>query len=177
MIAMNGPTPSVNVGGAVGFPGEAVTTQAAFGALSLPAFGPIAPERPAMGLPADSPFALASLSYTQEPVSRAAKAFEALERPVMTADDVVRSWNRQHGSISDREAGGFIAAGSFTDAGEAERLAGLLSSLGRVVLEAADADGVKWYSVNVYPDGRGSVDEMLQTAWSLGATDAMTVRE
>ena len=87
---MNGPSPSVPVGAAaVPFPGQltnsgeaaqpSLSAQApAFGDLALPDFGPIVPERPEIGLPPQSPFAVASLSYADERVQRA-DVFAALD--------------------------------------------------------------------------------------------------
>ena len=178
MIAMNGPTPSA-AGSAVAFPGTLADSTSDLGeGMPLPALGPIAPERPSMALPENSPFALASLSYAENPAVRATAAFAALERPAMSADDIARSWERQHGigqeSASDED---YIAAGSFTNALEAEQLAKSLSAFGKPAIDAAEADGVVWYSVNLYADGRNSVDSMLEAAWSAGASDAMTVRD
>ena len=72
MIAMNGPTPGADVASSAPFPGALTdSAPASFGTASadvpndfaLPALGPIAPERPHMGIPENSPFAVASLSY------------------------------------------------------------------------------------------------------------------
>ena len=40
----------------------------------------------------------------------------------------------------------------------------------------SELDGKDWYSVNLYPDGHGGLDEILQAAWSHGAPDALVVR-
>jgi rare lipoprotein A len=164
MIAMNGPTPSANMGEAVAFPGMlsdssavAASSSEAFGTVPLPAFGPIAPERPAMGLPFETRIELASLSYAETPQTKASMIFAALEQPAMS--------------------GGYIAAGSFTTARDAEQLARSLSAYGKTALETSDIDGTTWYSVNLYADGRNSVDAMLEAAWSIGASDAMTIRD
>lgn len=177
MIAMNGPTPSVAVGASsVAFPGALANSASASGNLHLPELGPIAPERPAFRLPAEATIALASLSYAETPAAVA--AFAALERPAMSADDVVRSWKRRNGDHGRPEAtGAFIAAGSFTTALEAERLARSLSPFGKAALETTEVDGTIWHSVNLYADGRNSIDAMLQAAWSVGASDAITVRD
>jgi rare lipoprotein A len=180
MIAMNGPTPSAAVtASAAAFPGTlAESTVNSTGGLPLPALGPIAPERPTTVLPENSPFALASLSYAENPAGSATKAFAALERPAIPADDVARSWNRQNGIGQDSASDGdYIAAGSFTNALEAEHLAKSLSAFGKPAIDTAEADGVVWYFVNLYADGRNSMDSMLEAAWSAGASDAMTVRD
>ncbi len=178
MIAMNGPTPSAVVGGsAVAFPGTlADSSSTQFD--GLPAMGPIAPERPAIGLSVESQIALASLSYAENPAVNATKAFAALERPALSADGVARSWKRQNGAGQESGSNGdYIAAGSFTTALEAEQLAKSLSAFGKPAIDASQADGMIWYSVNLYADGRNSMDAMLEAAWSAGASDAMTVRD
>ncbi|TIQ16309.1 MAG: septal ring lytic transglycosylase RlpA family protein, partial [Mesorhizobium sp.] len=70
----------------------------------------------------------------------------------------------------------YIAAGSFEDAAEAQRVAARLSSFGKTEIQRSEFEGKDWYSVNLYPDGHGSLDEMLQAAWSHGAPDALVVR-
>ena len=71
----------------------------------------------------------------------------------------------------------YIAAGSFTAAEEANRLAGALAALGKIEIEKSDIDGTVWYNVNLRSDGRASLDDMLQAAWANGASDAMTIRD
>ncbi|TJW77880.1 MAG: septal ring lytic transglycosylase RlpA family protein, partial [Mesorhizobium sp.] len=92
MVAMNGPSPSVQTDApppAVPFPGQLTNSGGAFAAqpglseqpaaqpamsaqapgpsdVVLPDFGPIVPERPEYRLPPNSPFAMASLSYADE---------------------------------------------------------------------------------------------------------------
>ena len=52
-------------------------------------------------------------------------------------------------------------------------LAGALRAFGRDRdREASDIDGTVWYSVNLYPDGRARLDDMLEAAWANGAPDA-----
>ena len=111
MIAMNGPTPSLGVGhAAAAFPGvvsDAKPTLTAAVAspqsvdFDLPAFGPIAPERPlAGGGPAATQVALATMSYAEERLPSAARAFAALERPLSEAP-------------AEATAMPYVAAGSF----------------------------------------------------------------
>ena len=171
MIAMNGPTPTTDVG-AAGFPGELVDTMAAGTSLSLPALGPIAPERPAEGGFGEVQVAMASLSYAQDskPAASAFAGFDGLD-----ADSVVRSWKHMNGNATAAEP--YIAAGSFTEESEAKKLAGTLAAFGRTEIEATEIDGAMWYGVNLRGDGRSSIDELLEAAWSHGAPDAITVRD
>ncbi|AZN99899.1 septal ring lytic transglycosylase RlpA family protein [Mesorhizobium sp. M9A.F.Ca.ET.002.03.1.2] len=181
MIAMNGPSPSSASGAvAVPFPGQLTNSASAqpvisaAGSVTLPDFGPIAPERPEINLPAQSPFTVASLSYADERVQGAANAFAALNGAGMSPAEILQSWKRQApsaGSPTD-----YVAAGSFEDAAEAQRVAGQLSGFGKAEIQRSELDGKDWYSVNLYPDGHGSLDEMLQAAWSHGAPDALVVR-
>ncbi|RWF48305.1 MAG: septal ring lytic transglycosylase RlpA family protein [Mesorhizobium sp.] len=187
MVAMNGPSPSLPAGAAaVPFPGQltdaAIPVQAqmsaqspAFGDLALPDFGPIVPERPEIGLPPQSPFAMASLSYADERVHRA-DVFAALDDSGMSPADILRSWKK-----TDRQAtpssSNYVAAGTFDDATEAKRVASALKSFGRIEIQRSDLDGNDWYAVNLYPDGHGDLDELLKAAWSHGAPDALVVRD
>ncbi|WP_296745472.1 septal ring lytic transglycosylase RlpA family protein [Mesorhizobium sp.] len=193
MVAMNGPSPSISVGAppaAVPFPGQmtnsgnvavqpALAVQApGISNVALPDFGPIVPERPdmrgpQMRLPPNSPFAMASLSYANERVQRA-DVFAALDDNGLSPANILQSWkksNRQQAPASD-----YVAAGSFDDASEAKRVAAALKPFGRTEIQRTELDGNDWYAVNVYPDGHGSIDDVLQAAWSHGAPDALVVR-
>jgi rare lipoprotein A len=170
MIAMNGPTPTANVGPA-GFPGQLVDTMSTGSSgLALPALGPIAPERP--GGVGEMQVAMASLSYAADGKSGAASAFASFDE--LDAAAVVRSWKRMNGDVAAR--GPYIAAGSFTSEGEARKLASTLATFGKTEIEATEIDGVMWYGVNLIGNGR-SIDDLLQAAWSHGAPDAITVRD
>ena len=71
----------------------------------------------------------------------------------------------------------YVAAGTFADRLEADRIAAVLAKSGRVSVEKSqDAEGV-WYSVEVRSDGRRSLDDILEAAWMNGASDAITVRD
>jgi rare lipoprotein A len=167
MIAMNGPTPSSDAQAAA-FPGTLVDVSGAAPALAgeLPAKGPVVPDRPDFELPANSPFAVASLSYAEEKHVAAFAAFEGPASPL-------RSWKRM-----DQEAPmPYVAAGSFVDAEAAERLASVLSAYGRASVEASVSEGTTWYSVDLRGDGRLGIDEMLVAAWEHGAPEAITVRD
>jgi rare lipoprotein A len=189
MVAMNGPSPSVPVGAvAVPFPGQltnsgqALATQPSlsaqapsFGDLVLPDFGPIVPERPEIGLPAQSPFAMASLSYADERVRRA-DVFAAMDDSGMSPADILRSWKKSSPKAAP-SGSAYVAAGTFDNAAEAKSVAAALKPFGRIEIQRSDLDGNDWYAVNLYPDGHGGVDDLLQAAWSHGAPDALAVRD
>ncbi|RWD59449.1 MAG: septal ring lytic transglycosylase RlpA family protein [Mesorhizobium sp.] len=200
MVAMNGPSPSVQTDApppAVPFPGQLTNSGGAFAAqpglseqpaaqpamsaqapgpsdVVLPDFGPIVPERPEYRLPPNSPFAMASLSYADERVNRA-DVFAALDGSGMSPADILQSWKKSNPQ-GQAPASDYIAAGSFDDAAEAKRVAAALAQFGRTEIQRTELDGNDWYAVNVYPDGHGSIDDMLQAAWSHGAPDALVVR-
>ncbi|WP_419693187.1 septal ring lytic transglycosylase RlpA family protein [Mesorhizobium muleiense] len=184
MIAMNGPSPSTALAAAAAFPGQltnsasaqpvvAAQTPAA-GSVTLPDFGPIVPERPQINLPPQSPFAVATLSYASERVQRSSTVFAAMDGAGMSPAEILQSWKRQGPSAALPTD--YIAAGSFEDAAEAQQVATQLSGFGKTEIQRSEFEGKDWYSVNLYPDGHGSLDEMLQAAWSHGAPDALVVR-
>ncbi|TGQ64683.1 septal ring lytic transglycosylase RlpA family protein [Mesorhizobium sp. M00.F.Ca.ET.186.01.1.1] len=184
MVAMNGPSPSLPVGAAaVPFPGQLIDSgtpveaqmsaqSPAFGDLPLPDFGPIVPERPEINLPPQSPFAVASLSYADERVRRA-DVFAALDDDGMSPADILQSWKKSNRQAPSPD---YVAAGTFDNAAEAKRVATALAPFGRTEIQRSDLDGNDWYAVNLYPDGHGGVDDLLQAAWSHGAPDALAVR-
>lgn len=183
MIAMDGPTPSktnAGQGPAVAFPGQltdvsvvASASSVSLAELKLPDVGPIAPVRPIyeLALPGQTQVAMATMSYAPEQSGAAAAAFAAV-----TAGHDEAGWKAGAGG-SEASAGEFVAAGSFADRDEAAALVAALSGLGRPVLDAADVDGRTIYSVSLFPDGRYSVDAMLEGAWQRGASDAMSIRQ
>jgi len=199
MVAMNGPSPSLSVGAppaAVPSPGQLTNSGQAFAAqpglseqptvqpaafsaqgagdVVLPDFGPIVPERPDLGLPPNSPFAVASLSYADERVKRA-DVFAALDTGGMSPADILQSWKKSN-RLEQAPGSDYVAAGSFDKAAEAKRVAAALEPFGRTEIQRTELDGNDWYAVNVYPDGHGSIDDLLQAAWSHGAPDALAVR-
>lgn len=187
MIAMNGPTPSA-AGHVPAFPGTlsdasphatvAALQPATHALVPLPDFGPIAPERPAQGVaPGGTQVAFAVMSYADGRVKSAANAFAALDRG-LAADRIIASWKAQSGSAAGegRDAA-YVAAGTFETREEADQLVDALSAFGRASLERSELDGREWYTVNLYADGRNSIDDLLEAAWQNGAPDAMTVRE
>jgi rare lipoprotein A len=177
MVAMNGPTPTADVG-AAGFPGEMLDQMATgTSSLPLPAFGPIAPERPAPDGLGQVQVAMASLSYAGDEKFSTASAFAAFDG--LSPDSILRSWKRMNG---DAAAAGpvrepYIAAGSFTGEDEAKKLADTLAAFGRTEIEKTEIDGTVWYGVNLIGDGGSSIDDLLEAAWSHGAPDAITVRD
>ncbi|MCX7304580.1 MAG: septal ring lytic transglycosylase RlpA family protein [Hyphomicrobiales bacterium] len=173
MIAMNGPTPTADVG-AAGFPGQLLDSMATGGGagISLPAYGPIAPERPAFG--EQIPFAVASLSYADEARPANAAAFAALDR--LNAEAVVRSWKHMNGGLAP-SGEPYVAAASFTNADDANDLARTLAPYGQTEIETTEIDGTMWYGVNLRADGGVSIDDLLKAAWSHGAPDAIAVRD
>lgn len=196
MVAMNGPTPGAglpasalrsNRTGSSPFvfiaPASAGTDTASAATLALPDFGPIVQQRPdeEMARPSSTPFAMASLSYADKRINRAASAFAAFDSR-LSPDDVVRSWKRHNrnsglsvGSNADL-ASDYVAAGAFNDRDAAEHIAKALSKFGKVEMQRSARDGQEWHSVNLYPDGRGDLDTLLQAAWSHGAPEAFAVR-
>lgn len=190
MIAMNGATPSKGAGTvpAAAFPGTLTDVtptpaerqdgpvvlanatmpgDAQPGELVLPAFGPIAPERPSFP---DVQVALATMSYAPTRVGTATQAFAALEGSGASA------W-KQPGSDAASAAAPFIAAGTFADKGDAEAVSQKLAMFGRTTFEVTVIGTETLYSVNLYEDGRNSLDDMLSAAWDSGAPDAIAVRD
>lgn len=182
MVAMNGSMPSAPVrasAAAIPFPGQLTDTTSLpepalaaqpMGAdsVALPDFGPIAPARPDFAVSPKLPFEMASLNYAAERTERSASAFAALEGPAAA----LGSWKQPEDPSDD-----YVAAGTFDNAREAKQVAAALKAYGRVEIDQAKLDGKDWYSVNLYQDGRMSVDSMLEAAWSHGAPDAFAVRD
>ncbi len=188
MIAMNGTTPSAAVPtGMVPFPDQLPTrqttftaqttmsAQATFGFAPLPDFGPVVPQRPDIELPAQAPFALASLSYADERVQSAwGSAFAGFGRQAAASSD----WKHADRSGNEPAVGrAYVAAGTFETAPRAKAIAAGLSGLGKSEIQETRHGGKIWYSVNLYPDGHGSLDDLLQAAWTHGAPDALAVRD
>ncbi|WP_292196862.1 septal ring lytic transglycosylase RlpA family protein, partial [Mesorhizobium sp.] len=150
-VAMNGPSPSLSMSdappAAVPFPGQLTSSGQAFATQSglseqpaaqpamsgqaqgasevvLPDFGPIVPERPQFRLPPNSPFAMASLSYADERVNHA-DVFAALDGSGMSPADILQSWKKSNGQ-EQAPASDYVAAGSFDNAAQANRVAAAL---------------------------------------------------
>lgn len=141
---------------------------------ALPNLGPIIPERPsgAGGLAPTPPVQVAALdvlSYADERVASAARAFSSLATSGMSAGDVVASWKR----MGDTVGGEYVAAATFATRREAEALADRLSAFGIAAIDS-DADS---HSVRLASDGRHAVDRLAELAWESGAPEAFIVRE
>ena len=169
MIAMNGTTPSAGGESDASFP--EVAPVPAFANFPLPEQVQ-APVRPDTGLPPDSPFALASLSYADQRIAGAAQAFAVLDGNGLTSQAVATSWKR---TGYDR-TGDYIAAGTFDSEAEAGQVARRLSGLGKVAITHSMANGKEWHAVELYADGHADLDSMLRAAWANGAPDALAVR-
>jgi rare lipoprotein A len=190
MIAMNGSTPNFTIAStalpgqlansspfALLAPSQSAVDTASAGDVALPDLGPIVPPRPDEDMtaqPSQVPFAVASLSYADERVDRAASAFAALDDRLSSAA-VVQSW-KQRNPIGN-PANDYVAAGTFESQGEAGQIAKNLAGFGKVEIEKTALDGRDWYSVNVYQDGRGDLDALLKAAWANGAPNALAVRD
>ena len=207
MVAMNGPTPSVGVGTAfpvamaasapipvvradveantlaaqaAQFGQPAMAAPTGYFDVVLPEFGPIAPERPDGWAPVPQMRVAANtLSYASERVAASARAFDALEGQAMSSDEIVNSWKRLNpGPRSNQpEVEAYVAAGTFDSGAEAKRVAKALSEYGRTSIDQTEYEGRTWYSVDLFSDGRNSIDAMLKAAWSHGAPDAFAVHD
>jgi rare lipoprotein A len=183
MIAMNGPSPSTSVAPSSSPFARAVTDApaspavgeaVAFNNIVLPEYGPIVPQRPAQG---KIPFQMASMSYADERISKATNAFAAMEGSRMSAADVAHSWKKLNPNVAPADlTEAYIAAGTFPTKAQANRIAKLLSGVGRARIETAIVGGAKLYTVNLYADGHASLDNLLEKAWGSGAPDAVVVR-
>jgi rare lipoprotein A len=147
----------------------------------LPAFGPIVPERPALGIASSGANGtLPVLGYADMRVERASRAFDALmgHKEGMTPADIVASWKRSQPVQTARgDEAAYVAVGTFANALDSSRQAKALAAYGRVQVGTTEDGGRTFYSVSLYPDGRASIDDMLRHAWENGARDAMTVRD
>lgn len=203
MVAMNGPSPS---GGsdasAQAFPGvltdaapapeparrsepaatlvaaaPAAAVPVAFvpGMPELPEFGPIFPDRPGTEpMPGELQQVAGLMSYADNRVKQAAAAFDLLDNAPPNPDATVASGQRPD-QADDAED--YVAAGTFADEDQANLVAKELQGFGRVSVDRSQDQGGTWYSVEIRSDGRHSLDEIMQAAWSHGAPDALAVRD
>ena len=178
MIAMNGPTPTISAAAAPVFPGQQVVQEpvaAAAGDPILPAFGPIAPERPGVGLARrlGAEQASQALAYADERVKRAAQVVSDFAGNAPDNAALVAALNRRY--VAAPAATDYVAVGTYASQAEAEAMARSLASAGDAKIEADwSGDG---FVVSLRSDGRLSTDNLLKAAWAAGASDAMTVRE
>ena len=162
MIAMAGTTPSsASVAASAAFPGVLSQGGAAAAQVELPDLGPMIPERPA-----DAQLArrasTALLSYADPRQSLATAAFAAFDRTTSAG------WKDGAGATP------FIAVGTFGARGEAESIAAKLAGTGNVAVVASGSAFVVTIAV---PAGGAELDAALRTAWAVGASDAMIVRD
>ncbi|HEV7416449.1 MAG TPA: septal ring lytic transglycosylase RlpA family protein, partial [Tianweitania sediminis] len=163
MIAMMGSTPTqASPAAARSLPAFAGIATAS---LTLPDFGPMAPDRPASIQMANT--ALSTLSYAQERVEKAASAFRAFDTKAVAAKVVAQSWKENNGGA------GYVAVGTYGTKAEAIAATSALASLGEVAFDVSDA-GV---AVSLKPNGQDDLDDLLQAAWRHGASDAFVVRD
>jgi rare lipoprotein A len=71
----------------------------------------------------------------------------------------------------------FVAVGTFADKAEARHVSERLAVFGRTTFEASLIDGAEVFSVDLYSDGRNTLDSLLTAAWRNGAPDAIAVRD
>ena len=146
----------------------------------LPIWGPRVPDRP--GSVGVQMAALGPMSYADERIDTATRAFASLDRSGLTEAAVLASWKRLNGT-GDRAAPQvagegtaaqeYVAAGTFPRKADAAALAARLAAFGHV---AVVAGGGSW-SVTLWSDGRNDVDRLAQLAWTNGAPDAFMVRD
>ncbi len=175
MIAMAGPTPTTASAAVPVFPGQS-RPGATISATDpiLPDLGPIAPERPGATLAGRTPAALNVLAYADERVKGASLVLDNLAQGGASAMVAERLGQRYAKPVS-LESAPYIAVGTYPDEASARSIAKLLDGAGVVKIETDwRAEG---FSVSVHPDGRRALDDILQTAWAAGASDAMTIRE
>jgi len=173
MIAMNGATPTRSAPEpSAPFPGRLERTSVPPFAVAsadfpeLPAFGPIVPERPGSSFDAiDSVEMAIAMSYAPERRAPAVRAFDVFAAETRVA---VTKMERSEP---------FVAAATLTTAAQAEALRSRLASLGRAEVQTATDGDTTLYSVNLYEDGRSTLDGMLAGAWANGAPDAIIVRD
>ena len=182
MIAMNGPTPSrpVAAGAAVPFPVQprlGVPTAMASADFVLPDFGPLVPERPNALARLGEAAPLPALSYADRRIAQAARALGDFAGPQAATEELAAALNKRHAaaSVAPAAPGGYVVVGTYADQPSAEAVAARLREAGRAEIET-DWSGDA-FTLNLYPDGRRSLDGMLQAAWRAGASDAMPVRE
>ena len=121
--------------------------------LALPAFGPIAPERPAFDSCRSDcvRLRLAVLCRARRPGAH--RLLPRSNGRRMTATTSPQSWKR-HESGAHPSRSGLYRRRLVHRAAEAERLAAISAGFGATALEKSEIDGTAWYTVNLYADGR-----------------------
>jgi rare lipoprotein A len=169
MVAMAGPTPTQPVPSAA----AAFASQPAMGAseaVSLPAVGPLLPDKPA-----DLPTDFALLSYADQRVSAASRAFDALMDPALNAEALANWWERRSGAQAI--SGPYINLGAWQAREQAEGIARSLSEQGKVSVQESAGPHGKLYVLALLPESAEKIDDALQAAWMAGASDAFVVRD
>jgi len=189
MMAMNGSTPTAAAASsnpfaarrpnvAVGSTGSVIPASATGGAdgfPTMPQHGPVLPQRPQL-LAVAPVGAGVALSYADRRIAAAASVLDGLASGNMSESVAVEAWERRNRDVAASDApsaGMYVSAGTFGSAAEARAMANALDGLGAVEIVPASG-GLA--GVVVRPDGRTSIDTILQAAWAAGADDAMTVR-
>ena len=189
MMGMNGSTPTAAAASSnpfdarrpnvsVGSTGSVMPASASGGADSfpnMPQHGPILPHRPQLMAAARLSDGV-TLSYADRRIASAASVLDGLASGNMSESAAVEAWERRNRDVAAPDApaaGMYVSAGTFGSQAEARAMANALDTLGAVEIVPASG-GLA--GVVVRPDGRSSIDAILQAAWAAGADDAMTVR-
>lgn len=143
----------------------------------LPDSGPIIPDRPSRVVVASLlNERIRPLAYAGKQSTGAQAALEMLAtNDAMSSVDIVRSWKRQNGVDASQDEAVFV--GTFADRNKARTLKTTLAHLGRVQSETSQKNNTSWTSVTVWPATGIAINDVLETAWSAGATDAMILRD
>lgn len=145
----------------------------------LPEVGPIAPERPGIGVAErdggrKGPATM--LSYADRRVNGASAALAELGSDELNAAAIRAYWDRRsdNGPAPATIGHEYIAVGTYATLSEAETMARALEDAGRTVIQTDPFGGA--VVLTLHPDGRNSMDDMLRSAWAAGAEGALTVR-
>ena len=95
----------------------------------------------------------------------------------MSPGDLLQSWKRPAPSAGCRQQT-MSRPGRSTDAAEAERWQHSFPASARPKSKRSELDGKDLvFGQSSIADGHGSLDDMLEAAWSHGAPDAIVVRD
>ena len=112
------------------------------------------------------------MSYADQRIDRASNAFAAISVTGLDETAIVSAWKRGQGAEA-AESREYIAAGTFGKRADAERLAAVLSRVGKTRIDA-DPDS---FSVVLTPKDATSLDDLAELAWEAGAGSAFVVRD
>lgn len=176
MIAMNGSTPSDAQSSS--FPGvlsdapQPVPTLPVVATASMDGFDTGAPAISQLVLPEAGP--IVTYRPDDAPVAVAALSLSYAPAEIKQENAAFASLLGKQEAVPHSE---YVMVGSFRDETEMRRLEKALSAYGRAEISSTvDEQGVRWFELDLYADGRATPDSMLEAAWSLGVEDAMTVR-